>query len=157
MTNDVRLRAVESTDLPAFFEHQRDPEAAHMAAFPSRSYEAFMAHWAKILAGANGAINRTIVFRDQVAGNIGCWEQDGERRVGYWIGREFWNRGVASAALILFLREVNVRPLHARVVKHNAASIRVLQKCGFTIVGEERFPGSHGSEDVEIILSLADH
>jgi RimJ/RimL family protein N-acetyltransferase len=29
------------------------------------------------------------------------------------------------------------RPLYAGVAKHNVASIRVLQKCGFTVIGEE--------------------
>jgi RimJ/RimL family protein N-acetyltransferase len=30
------------------------------------------------------------------------------------------------------LDEVRERPLHAHVVEHNAASLRVLEKCGFT-------------------------
>jgi RimJ/RimL family protein N-acetyltransferase len=30
-----------------------------------------------------------------------------------------------------------VRPLYARVARHNLASRRVLEKCGFTISGEE--------------------
>jgi RimJ/RimL family protein N-acetyltransferase len=29
------------------------------------------------------------------------------------------------------------RPLHAAVAKHNVGSIRVLEKCGFAVVGEE--------------------
>ena len=32
-------------------------------------------------------------------GNIGCWEQEGRRPVGYWIGREFWGKGLATRAL----------------------------------------------------------
>jgi hypothetical protein len=32
----VVLRDVVDSDLPIFFEHQRDPEAGRMAAFPSR-------------------------------------------------------------------------------------------------------------------------
>ncbi|MDB6092846.1 MAG: hypothetical protein JWM32_408 [Verrucomicrobia bacterium] len=154
MTNDVRLRAVQTGDLPIFFTQQLDPEATRMAAFPSRSHGAFMAHWTKLMAETNGAIIRTILFQGQAAGNIGCWEQDGERKVGYWLGREFWGRGIASAALSLLLREVKVRPLHARVVKHNIASIRVLQKCGFTISGEDKFPDADGAESEEFILTL---
>lgn len=125
-----------------------------MAAFPSRPHDVFMAHWKKILAGQDGAINRTVLYQGQVTGNIGCWEQDGESKVAYWLGKEFWSRGIASAALGLFLREVTVRPLHARVVKHNIGSIRVLQKCGFTISGEEKFADADGTEGGEFILSL---
>jgi len=49
LAGNIRLRDVTAGDLPAFFEHQRDPEANRMAAFPARDRDAFMAHWAKIL------------------------------------------------------------------------------------------------------------
>lgn len=153
MTNDVVLRDVQDGDLPVFFEHQLDPQATRMAAFPSRSRDAFMAHWKKNLA-AEAAVHKTIVFQGKVAGNVVCWEQQGEHKVGYWLGREYWGQGIASAALALFLGEVKVRPLYAHVVKHNAASIRVLQKCGFTISGEDKFPGTGGEEGEEWILTL---
>lgn len=53
MTKSVTLRDVEENDLPIFFAHQLDPEANAMAAFTARDpsdREAFMAHWAKIMA-----------------------------------------------------------------------------------------------------------
>ncbi|HWN23232.1 MAG TPA: GNAT family N-acetyltransferase, partial [Gaiellaceae bacterium] len=92
------LREVVEADLPAFYEHQRDREAAAMAAFPPRERDAFMAHWAKTLAN-DSALTWTVVSDGAVAGNIGCWEDDGRRLVGYWIGREFWGRGLATQAL----------------------------------------------------------
>ena len=88
------LRGVVEADLPVFYEHQRDPEGSAMAAFPSRDRDPFMAHWAKTLAN-DSALTWTIVCDGEVAGNIGCWEADGRRLVGYWIGREFWGRGLA--------------------------------------------------------------
>ena len=69
-----------------------------------------------------------------VAGNIGSWEQDGKRFVGYWVGREFWGKGVATRALQEFVGEVTKRPLHAWVAASNVGSIRVLEKCGFVQV-----------------------
>jgi RimJ/RimL family protein N-acetyltransferase len=68
-----------------------------------------------------------------VAGNVGCWTQDGQRLVGYWIGKEHWGKGVATQMLSMFLRLVADRPLHAHVAIHNLGSIRVLEKCGFTL------------------------
>jgi RimJ/RimL family protein N-acetyltransferase len=82
-------------------------------------------------------IHKTILYGDQVAGNIVSWEHDEEREVGYWLGREFWGKGIATQALSLFLEQVTTRPLVAYVVKHNLASIRVLEKCGFTFKGED--------------------
>jgi len=152
MSTVISLRAVEPADLPVLFEHQLDPEATRMAAFPSRQRDAFMAHWNKILADPACAA-RTIVYGDQVAGYIGAWTdaESRERLVGYWIGREYWGRGIASAALVQFLDYESSRPLTARVAKHNLASLRVLQKCGFAAVGEDGFTG-HDSQPVEEIV-----
>lgn len=131
---DVRLRAVRDDDLPVFFEHQNDPEANRMASFDARDRGPFMAHWAKILRD-EGSVVRTIEFEGRVAGNIVSWEHDGERDVGYWVGREHWGKGVATAALSAFLDELQTRPLRAHVATHNLGSIRVLEKCGFERTG----------------------
>ena len=144
------MREVVEADLPVFYEHQRDPEAAAMAAFPTRDRDVFMAHWARTLAN-DSARTWTVVSDGEVAGNIGCWEADGWL-VGYWIGREFWGRGLATQALAELLDLFDARPLHAYVVKSNVASIRVLEKCGFAVVDE------HTGEDgvVELLMELRD-
>ena len=134
-TGDVVLREVTEDDLPIFFEHQRDPDASRMAAFPPRDRDAFTAHWTKIL-GDETVITRTVVFDGRVAGNVVSFERSGRREVGYWIGREHWGKGVATKALAEFLGQLKVRPLYAGVAKDNTASKRVLEKCGFTISDE---------------------
>ncbi len=150
---EVSLREVRASDLPILFEHQLDPEATRMAAFASRDRDAFMAHWAKIMAAPTGTL-RTILFGESVAGNIGAWTDGAERLVGYWIGRDLWGRGIASAALSQFLHCETTRPLTARVVKHNVASIRVLLKAGFTLIGEEAFDLPGGATDEEFVFRL---
>ncbi len=135
-TPHVSLRDVLASDLPIFFEHQRDPDAARMAAFPSREREPFMAHWARILADQS-IVKQTILVDGQVAGNVVSFEQAGQREVGYWLGREYWGRGVAATALSEFLKLVSVRPLYGYVARRNIASRRVLEKCGFTLCGED--------------------
>ena len=124
------LRDVIESDLPVLFEHQRDPEATAMADFPARDRDAFDAHWERLLADPS-LFKKTIVFEGQVAGNIGSWVQDGRRLVGYWIGKEFWGKGLATQALGETIDELDTRPLYAYVAKTNVASIRVLEKCGF--------------------------
>lgn len=150
---EVSLREVRVSDLPMLFEHQLDAEATRMAAFPSRNRDAFIAHWTKIMADPACA-TRAILFGDSVAGNIGAWTDGADRLVGYWIGREFWGRGIASAALAQFLHYESTRPLTAHVVKHNAASIRVLLKAGFTVAGEDAFDLPGGATDEEFIFKL---
>jgi RimJ/RimL family protein N-acetyltransferase len=151
LTSDVRLRDVTDDDLPIFFEQQRDSEANKMAAFPARTRDAFMAHWTKILSDETVTI-KSILFDGSVAGNILSWEQDHKRLVGYWIGKSYWRKGVATKALSEFLGVVKARPLYAHVAMQNIASIRVLEKCGFTICGEETAPFDAPSDGVEELV-----
>ena len=143
------LREVVEGDLPILYEHECDPEASAMAVFPSRDRDAFMAHWAKTLAN-DSALTMAIVADGEIAGNIGCWEADGCRFVGYWIGREFWGRGLATQALAELLGIVDARPVRANVVRSNVASIRVLEKCGFVEIGVHT--GDDGID--ELVLEL---
>ncbi len=132
----ILLREVADDDLPILFEHQRDPAGVDMANVPSRERDAFMGHWARIRVQPT-AVLRTIELDGQVAGNLVSWQSDEERLVGYWIGREHWGKGVATAALTRFLEVVDERPLHAFVARNNVGSIRVLEKCGFVRIGED--------------------
>ena len=74
---------------------------------------------------------------DEVVGDIVSWLDSGGREVGYWIGREHWGKGFATAALRLVLEEIEDRPITAQIVPHNIGSQRVVEKCGFVRVGEE--------------------
>jgi RimJ/RimL family protein N-acetyltransferase len=152
MKPEIRLRDVVATDLTLFFAHQQDPEAAALAAFTPRDKPAFAEHWAKLLWDDTVLI-QTVVAGGEVAGNVLSFNRDGRREVGYWIDRASWGRGVATAALVAFLRLEQTRPLYAGVAKHNIASIRVLQKCGFTYL---RAPGesSDDAADSHFLLVL---
>jgi RimJ/RimL family protein N-acetyltransferase len=124
-----------------------------MAAFEARDRNAFMAHWAGILNDGS-VTTRTAIVEGKVAGNVVSWDQDGRREVGYWIGREFWGRGIATSALSAFLGEVATRPLYAYVATHNVASIRVLQKCGFTRLGEKTGPSEEPADVDGFLMKL---
>lgn len=161
MSATISLRPVEDADLPIFFAQQLDPEANRMAAFTPRNpadRADFDAHWRRIRADPS-IILRTIVSAqgdaEQVAGYLARFVLEGQLEVGYWLGREFWGRGVATAALRLFLAELPERPLRARVAHDNVASLRVLQKCGFVVTGADRyFANARGQEIDEWILTL---
>lgn len=150
----MKLRDVTETDLPIFFEHQREPDANRMAAFPSRERDAFMAHWRTKVLGISNNKKKAIVVGDEVVGNILSWEQDGKRCVGYWIGSAYWGRGIATRALIAFVTDhEKTRPLYAFVAAHNIGSIRVLEKAGFRRVGDPLF----GHDGVEELLMELHH
>ena|SRR6478672_2695276 len=157
MTNNVTLRDVTDTDLAIFFEQQLDPDANHMAAFTARNpadRDAFMAHWARIMADDTGTI-KTVLFDGHVAGTVACYidEEFGEPEVTYWIGKEYWGKGIATGALSEFLRIQTTRPIYGRAAKDNIASIRVMEKCGFSIIGYGKgFANARGEEIEEVVL-----
>ena len=148
---DSVLRDVVDDDLDALYEQQRDPEATRMALFPARDREAFYAHWQRVLAD-DVVTKKTIVHDGEVAGNVLCWEQDGRRLVGYWLGREFWGKGLATRALAELVDVVTARPLHAWVAVSNVGSVRVLEKCGFVVVGSRAEVDETLGERIEELL-----
>jgi RimJ/RimL family protein N-acetyltransferase len=157
LTINVQLRDMIASDLPTIFEYESDPDACYMAAFASpepTNRAAFDAHWSKILADES-ITKRTIVYDVQVAGHIGCFEMFDQLSVGYWIGKPFWGKGIATRALQLFLAQVTTRPLYARAAKDNIGSMRVLEKCGFIITGEDKgYAAARDAEIEEYILTL---
>jgi len=149
----ILLRNITTLDLPIIFEHQLDPEATAMAAFPSRDRETFDAYWAKIMA-IDTIVNMVIEVNGQVAGHLDSYLIEGERQVGFWLGREFWGRGIATEALKQFLGVVKTRPLFGQVAKHNIRSRRVLEKCGFKLIGEDKYTNPANEEVEEFVLRL---
>lgn len=152
---NVRLRTVKSTDLPTLYEFQLDRESNQLAAVNPRNADQFYEHWDKILHDTSVTV-RAVQVGGQLAGCISCFNSDGQDSIGYWIGREFWGRGIATQALSLLLDDVSIRPLHARVAVSNTASLRVLEKCGFKIVGHQHSSADERYQECEeALLELA--
>lgn len=75
--------------------------------------------------------------------DIASFVMDGQREVTYWIDRAAWGQHIAS------------RPLRARAASDNAASLCVLEKAGFKVVGTETSNApARGREIEETILRL---
>jgi RimJ/RimL family protein N-acetyltransferase len=150
MADAVTLREVDDGGLATFHVQQLDPVATEMAAFRSPDRQSFDAHWATL---SPSVTHRTIVVGEAVAGYVLAFTLAGERLVGYWIGREHWGRGVATKAPRLFLEVDASRPLYAQVAKHNLGSLRVLAKCGFTVIREQTASG-RGVSPEEVVFGL---
>ena len=153
----LKLRSVIDADLPVFFSQQVDAEANFMAAFTRKEpgdRAAFDRHWGKIRSDPQVVI-WTIEWEGKIAGHVATFVMFGEREVTYWIGKEFWGKGIATEALREFLREIEERPLFARAALDNLASIKVLTKCGFIGTAVERSFANGRSEEIdEAILRL---
>jgi RimJ/RimL family protein N-acetyltransferase len=156
MTIEIRIRDVIESDLPIFFEHQCDAASARMAAFGTKdpNENELAARWKRSLTDTS-TTQKAIVEGGNVIGFVASFMREGQVEVTYWIARSHWGRGVATAALSQLLQCVTTRPIYASAAKDNVASLRVLEKCGFTIRGSGRaFASARGEEIDEVFLEL---
>ena len=151
------VRDMVADDLPALFEIQRDQEGQRMAAFTAPAdddREAYLAKRRRHLAN-DAIVSKTIVVADEIVGSVACFEVEGEKEVTYWIRRDHWGRGIASAALAELLAEVKTRPVFGRTADDNLASMRVLERNGFVRTGTDSgFAHARQQEITEIIFRL---
>ncbi|MGW6928744.1 GNAT family N-acetyltransferase [Lentzea sp. NPDC054927] len=153
----MTLRGLEDADLDTLFEFMRDPESVRMAAFTAKDpddREAFDAHMRRIRANPE-TMNHVILGDGRVVGSIASFVMEGDTEITYWIDRAVWGQGVAGRAVALLLELVTTRPLHARVATDNVASLRVLTRAGFEIVGTDvGYAEARKTEIEETILVL---
>ncbi|MFI7618102.1 GNAT family N-acetyltransferase [Nonomuraea terrae] len=132
---DIGLRDVVEADLEVFLAQEHDPEAVRRSTFPPREREAFIGHWKARVLGDPTVLVQAVLVGGELAGNVVAWWEGERRFIGYWLGREFWGRGVGTRALELFLRKEANRPLHADPFEGNTASVRLLERHGFRRAG----------------------
>ncbi|THJ67756.1 GNAT family N-acetyltransferase [Arthrobacter echini] len=153
----ITLRAVEATDLDEFFSHQLDPRANHMAAFGAKNPSdrgVFDHHWQDILNDPKVTV-RTILSDGDVVGSILAYNDGEVPEISYWIDRSHWGMGITTAAVGQFLEEVSERPIRARAVADNVGSIRILERWGFTEIGQAQgFAPARGAVVDELVLEL---
>jgi RimJ/RimL family protein N-acetyltransferase len=153
----VVLRDIRDADLDTFFEHWADDQALRMAAFTpadAQDRAAFDARWERHRSDPANLL-KTIECDGDAVGSISSWDSEGQREVTYWIGRAHWGKGIATCALQLFLELETARPLYAAAAADNTGSLRVLEKCGFRVVGKGRgFSNARGQEVDEVNLRL---
>ena len=93
------------------------------------------------------------------AGGIGIrLGQDVHRHtasLGYWLGEEFWGRGIMTEAVAAFtdfcFENFPLRRIYAEVFANNPASARVLEKTGFIFEGRLK---NNVVKDGELLDSL---
>jgi len=94
----------------------------------------------------------------RVVGGVGLEPAVGQphrAELGYWLAKPFWNQGIMSATLATVCRHafgtLGLIKLTANVFSFNAASARVLKKCGFE---QEGYLRNHYVKDGVLIDSM---
>jgi RimJ/RimL family protein N-acetyltransferase len=99
--------------------------------------------WISTGSKQNAAITRVIVYSGEFVGLVGITPQAGWRdhlaEIGYWLGTQYWGKGIATSALRQMTDygfvNLRVKKLYAPVLAPNIASMGVLAKCGYQLEG----------------------
>lgn len=99
--------------------------------------------WISTGSKQNDAITRAIEYNDELVGSIGITPQSGwkshQAEIGYWIGEEYWNKGIATEALRKMtdysFSQLPFKKLFAPVLSPNKVSMRILEKNAYELEG----------------------
>src|SRR5215510_13312315 len=99
--------------------------------------------WLDCVVGLTPVTNFAIAVNGEAVGGIGysiqgdvCYRS---AEIGYWLGEEYWGRGIATEALVAVTEYAfashDLCRLYAHVFEWNLASARVLEKAGYALEG----------------------
>lgn len=145
----ARLRPWQPTDAGALARHANDADVARYLrdVFPHPYGLADAQQYLSLVTDpASTELTVAIEVGGEAAGSISLlFQTDISRRsaeIGYWLGRQFWGRGLATAAVRAVseygLAHFDLVRLYATVYAPNLASARVLEKAGYTLEGRLR-------------------
>lgn len=166
-TDHLTLRPLTLADAPRIARFTGDFDVARMvSSIPHPHLLVSVEGWILMLE-ARAGLSREHVFAidlpgEGLAGCIGASRAPGaDWEIGYWVGRPYWGRGIATEAaqaMTSFVRrELTRGPVLAGHFADNPASGRVLQKAGFVYTGEvkPRFSLARGSKAATRIMKYA--
>jgi RimJ/RimL family protein N-acetyltransferase len=136
------------------------PTAAIPHPYPDGAAAAWIAtHAALREAGVEWNYAIVPAVGDALVGAIALRAEPGPHdNLGYWIGREWWGRGYATAAvralLALAFRTLDVDVLAGTHLARNPASGRVMAKCGMTLARRELRPHRGGAAEEFCVWSI---
>ncbi|GHB24693.1 N-acetyltransferase [Pseudovibrio japonicus] len=148
-TDRLRLRMIEHGDLDRLVQLANSYEVAGMlSGMPYPFTEEYGQFY--INRGRNNDPDKVVLWAvDDGSGLIGCiWArfEDDQGWTGYWLGEAYWGRGYMTEALRTVLRfgfeKRSIVSFEAGVFRDNPASARLLDKMGFSEVGEETIPSN---------------
>jgi [ribosomal protein S5]-alanine N-acetyltransferase len=134
-------------------------------AFPHPYTRGDAERWVKVANTRLPPTNFAIAVDDEAAGGIGfVLHEDIERvsaEIGYWLGASLWGRGIMTAAVTAATSHAfgahDLTRIYALPFAHNHASIRVLEKAGYTREGVlRRSVVKDGVVHDSVVLAITD-
>ena len=140
----VNLREINKEDKDLLIQYLNNKNTIqHLSSKIPHPYKTEDAEWWINIGSKQDNIGRAIEYSGTFCGVISASEKKFEyshsAEVGYWIGHEYWDKGIATSALSQFtayiFNQTEIIRLSARVFSENKASMKVLEKAGYSLEG----------------------
>ncbi len=166
ITDEIHLSEVQSSDQAACVEHLNEPEIyARTLRIPRPYKESDFEEWFTKQQASTEQLGMPAHFAirpasEKMIGGVGFIELEPGKchraEIGYWLAKPYWGRGIMTAVVRqvaeLGFEKFGLVKLTAHVFAGNAASVRVLEKCGFV---QEGFLRKHYLKDGKYLDSMA--
>jgi ribosomal-protein-alanine N-acetyltransferase len=146
-TKRLVLRSWEPEDAKELAKIANNPKITKnlVDTFPSPYTLKCAKAWIKTNKGRKRQTHFAITIDNKIAGGIGfSIDKDNKFSAGggYWLGEEYWGKGIATEALIAVtdytFKKFKLQRMYAKVYTWNPASARVLEKAGYQLEGTLR-------------------
>jgi RimJ/RimL family protein N-acetyltransferase len=144
----VTIRDFNLTDAQSIAVYANDREIwlNQPDAFPHPYKDHDAQEWIELISSMQPCSHFALDVEGKAVGGIGFkMQEDVHRRsaeIGYWLGREFWGRGIATEAVKATteyaFKTFDLCRVYACVFAWNPASAKVLEKCGYLLEGRLR-------------------
>lgn len=144
-SGEIKLRSLKKSDIPRLVKLANNENIARNLrdGFPHPYTQRHAEEFVQKCMAQDPVTLFAIEYKGEYVGNIvlskGIDVYRKSAELGYFIGEDYWNKGIATVAVNLItgygFATLDIVRIHAGVYEHNAASQRVLEKCGFVREG----------------------
>ena len=142
----VVLREYRKKDRERLAELANNPAVANglRDAFPRPYTKRDAKDWIRHCQRQDPIFDLAIEVEGMFVGGVGATELEdifsGVLEFGYWVGKPYWNQGIASAAAKAYIKWLlktydHIHRIEAFTFSNNPASARVLEKAGLSFEG----------------------
>ncbi len=156
------MRGWRPTDVPALVKYadNRNIWLNLRDRFPNPYCEEDAQEWIERANTQQSELSYAIASHEEAIGGIGLQlQQDVYRRsaeIGYWLAEPFWGQGIATKAVRALTEyafsNLDLIRLYAMVFEWNPASVRVLEKAGYTSEGRLRKSVTKDGKTIDQLL-----
>ena len=150
-TDRLILRPLKDQDSESLYENVKEYDIAKWTIsiphpYPKEGAMAFIKQSKKHMQSGL-AYHLAILSKDTselmgVMSLIGVNMRHRNAELGYWVGKDYWNKGIATEAASKMLefgfKDLNMQRISARCIHGNIPSIRVIEKIGMKYEGTFR-------------------